>query len=253
VEYEMINGVTQALRDVDVSRVVRNAGRAIIGTPPFVGQHALRQRYLKRRAVDVEQFSERQPALDMGQEAMRASQLQTRTEGCGPLVSRTYAVDIIEADLTAEALLERFVARPDDFVPRHITGFFVGDEPATDLTIGDELVVEIPGPWNGPVVVAYTSATSLLLATLDGHMEAGLIRFRTAQTGDSVVRFEIRSWARAGDEFFEQLHVNVRLGREAQTAMWVHTCDRAVAIAGGRRAGSISVSTETLQGSEGEC
>ncbi len=67
------------------------------------------------------------------------------------------------------------------------------------------------------------------------------------------MRYEILSWARAGDEFFEQLHVAVGLARKAQTAMWVHTCDCAVETSGGRRSTPIIVTTETLEDYELAC
>ena len=41
-------------------------------------------------------------------------------------------------------------------------------------------------------------ASSFRLATLDGHLEAGEIEFRAETDGDGL-RFEIESWARAGD------------------------------------------------------
>ncbi len=237
---------------MNVTRLARNVARAAIGTPPFLGQHALRQRYLDRRSADVEHFSEPSPDVDLtDSHAPKSSAIQSRADGCGPLVSRVYSVEIIEPELTAEELLARFAGRPEDFVPRHIAGFFIDDRPATSLSVGDEVVVEIPGPWNGPVRVVDMGATSMLLATLDGHMEAGLIRFKVdGRPGTGRLRFEIRSWARAGDEFFKQLHLSIRLGQEAQTAMWVHTCDRAVAISGGRRVAPIRATTETLKDSE---
>ena len=64
------------------------------------------------------------------------------------------------------------------------------------LRVGDEFVVRMPGPWDGPVVVADRTPTSFRFATLRGHLEAGQIEFRTSADGDGAVRFEIESWAR---------------------------------------------------------
>lgn len=40
---------------------------------------------------------------------------------------------------------------------------------------GDEFVVRMPGPWDGPVRVVRRDESSFRLATLDGHLEAGEI------------------------------------------------------------------------------
>ena len=46
------------------------------------------------------------------------------------------------------------------------------------MEVGDEYVVRMPGPWDGPVRVVEVTPTSFRLATLDGHLEAGQIEFR---------------------------------------------------------------------------
>ncbi|MEP1123661.1 MAG: DUF1990 domain-containing protein [Ilumatobacter sp.] len=165
---------------------------------------------------------------------------------------RTFTARIEGAQLSAEQLISQLRRDPNSLSPRHIAGFHTPDgEPARNMGPGGEYVVEIPGPWNGPVRVDAVDDTSITLITLDGHMEAGHIRF--AATDDRSGRvdvFQIRSWARAGDPLFEHLHLAAGIGREAQTAMWVHTCDRAIHESGGRRSGPIDVDTEILEGSD---
>lgn len=41
------------------------------------------------------------------------------------------------------------------------------------MNVGDEYLVRMPGPWNGPVRVVGRTPTSFRLATLQGHLEAG--------------------------------------------------------------------------------
>lgn len=233
------------------SSTIRNLARAAFGGPPFAAQHLLRLRYLRRHTSDVESFSDELPPVGP---ATDGTTPQTRDDGCGPILARTHSVTIRDSELTPAELMERFRREPNEFVPRHIAGFFSQGEPVRDLVPGDELVVEIPGPWNGPIRVDSVNDTEVMFVTLPGHMEAGHIRFRTRHTDDGDVEFEIRSWARAGDELFRRLHVGVahvgvRIAHEAQTAMWAHTCDRAVAVSGGRRRSPIVSTTETLLGS----
>lgn len=125
------------------------------------------------------------------------------------------------------------------------------DESATDLEVGDVFVVELPGPWNGPVRVTRSGLDALLLQTLDGHMEAGQIRFDTTghidrPDGTHDFTFRIRSWARGGDQVFTMLHLGLRVAKELQTAMWVAMCEGALDLSGGERIGQISVLTEVL-------
>jgi hypothetical protein len=100
----------------------------------------------------------------------------------------------------------------------------------------------MPGPWDGPVRVIHRDATCFRLATLDGHLEAGEIEFR-ASPADGAVRFEIESWARAGDRLADLLYNKLRLAKEIQLNMWSHFCVRTAALAGGRPQGGVTIRT----------
>ena len=95
---------------------------------------------------------------------------------------------------------------------------------------GEEFVVRMPGPWDGPVRVVHRDAKSFRLATLDGHLEAGQIEFRAFRAGDGL-RFEIESWARAGDRLSDLMYNKLRLAKEIQLNMWTHFCIRAATLA----------------------
>ena len=167
---------------------------------------------------------------------------------------RTYEVVIVDAARSPEELMSCLIDRPGDLNDDRIAGFVADDQPAIGLKPGDQLVVELPGPWNGPVRVTAADSTQLLLQTLDGHMEAGQIRFDlTNQSTDADGRhcytFRIRSWARGGDTAFTLLHLGLRIAKELQTAMWVAMCEGAVRLSEGERDGPISVTTEVLEDS----
>jgi hypothetical protein len=103
----------------------------------------------------------------------------------------------------------------------------------------------MPGPWDGPVRVIRREPDSFRLATLTGHLEAGQIEFRAAHAGDAV-RFEIESWARAGDQMAALLYNRLRLAKEIQLNMWSHFCLRAAALAGDRARGGITIRTRWI-------
>jgi len=111
-----------------------------------------------------------------------------------------------------------------------------------ELRRGDEFVVRMPGPWDGPVRVIRRDDASFRLGTLTGHLEAGEIEFRATAAGD-VLRFEIESWARAGDRLADVLYNKLRLAKEIQLNMWSHFCVRVAALAGGRPQGGVTIRT----------
>jgi uncharacterized protein (UPF0548 family) len=110
---------------------------------------------------------------------------------------------------------------------------------------GDVYVVRMPGPWDGPVVVVSVEQTSFRLATLQGHLEAGQIEFRAGADHRGVL-FEIESWARSGDRLSDLLYTRVQISKEVQLHMWASVLRNVVALAGGRMAGGIVITTRRL-------
>jgi Domain of unknown function (DUF1990) len=161
--------------------------------------------------------------------------------GVGPMLHRSYAVRIAGSALSPAALIELVTgklnrASPEMAVFRKTRGADGA------LRLGDEFLVRMPGPWDGPVRVVHRDATSFRLATLDGHLEAGEIEFRASSAGDAL-GFEIESWARAGDRLADLLYNKLRLAKEIQLNMWSHFCVRTAALAGGRPQGGVTIRT----------
>lgn len=164
--------------------------------------------------------------------------------GAGPLLHRYYGVRIVQSPMSPSTLIDTVAvnlnrAAPEMAVFRKTRG---ADR---QLRRGDEFVVRMPGPWDGPVRVARRDATSFLLVTLDGHLEAGQIEFRAARDEEGL-RFEIESWARAGDWVSHLLYNRLRLAKEIQLNMWSHFCIRVAAIAGGRPQYGVTIRTRWL-------
>jgi hypothetical protein len=165
-------------------------------------------------------------------------------DGSGPHFRRCYTVRIAGSDLSAEELVDRLKADPDQAAPSEFATFQkLQGEPGT-LRVNDEFVVRMPGPWDGPVRVAKTSPRSFRLVTLTGHLEAGQIEFR-ASNGERL-RFEIESWARSGDRLSELLYDRLRISKEVQFHMWTSFLERVVKIAGGERDGGLRIETRKV-------
>jgi uncharacterized protein (UPF0548 family) len=89
--------------------------------------------------------------------------------------------------------------------------------------------------------VVERTPSSFRFVTLDGHLEAGQIRF-AAERGD-LLEFRIESWARAGDRLSNLLYHHLRMSKEVQLHMWTSMLERVAELAGGRLTGGIEIRT----------
>jgi hypothetical protein len=114
------------------------------------------------------------------------------------------------------------------------------------MAVGDEFVVRMPGPWDGPVRCVESTPRSLRFATLDGHLEAGQIEWAAAWSDDGLLQFRIESWARAGDRLAALLHDRLPMAKEVQLHMWTSVHERVAKLAGGRLTGGVDIETRRV-------
>jgi hypothetical protein len=172
--------------------------------------------------------------------------VQRLEDGVGPLFHRLYRARIRDASLSAEQLIDRLTGDPNRATPTELARFLrVGGE-GNPLAVGAELVVRMPGPWDGPVRVTTRTDTSFRFATLDGHLEAGQIEFRAAQAGD-MLSFEIESWARSGDRLSNLLYTHLRMAKEVQLHMWTSFLEQVCRLAGGRLTGGVEIVSRKVE------
>ena len=172
-------------------------------------------------------------------------EVQWPGEGVGPLFHRLYRVRIRDSEMEPGELLTRVSDDPDAVSPTEFASFQkVGGE-NDSMRPGDEFVVRMPGPWDGPVRVVEVAPTSFRLVTLEGHLEAGQIRF-AAERADGLVAFSIESWARSADRLCDILYDRLRMAKEVQVHMWISFLERVVKLSGGRREGCVDVLTRRV-------
>ncbi len=170
---------------------------------------------------------------------------QLTDAGVGPLFHRRYRARIAGPVLTAEQLMERVVTNLNRVAPTEFARFTKVRGEKRRMAGGDEYVVRMPGPWDGPVRVVEVTPASFRLATLDGHLEAGQIDFRVEADGGDIV-FTIESWARSGDQVSRVMYQRLRMAKEVQLHMWTTFLERVVKVADGRLVGGIDVETRTV-------
>ncbi len=178
-------------------------------------------------------------------EGVGVAGLQRLEDGTGPLIHRIYRTRIVGSPLAPEQLVERIVGDLDRVAPSEFATFQKIEGEQGRFRVGDEYVVRMPGPWDGPVRVVVADPTRFRLATLPDHLEAGQIEFRVGSDYRSL-GFEIESWARSGDRLSDLLYTHLRISKEVQLHMWSSVLRRAARLARGRLEGGIVITTRTV-------
>jgi hypothetical protein len=175
-------------------------------------------------------------------------EVQRPDDGHGPLFHRVYRTRIRETSMTPEAVIARVCADPDGVAPTEFASFQKVRGDKGEMRVGDEYVVHMAGPWDGPVRVVERTPSCFRLVTLEGHLEAGQISF-SARNEDGMVVFEIESWARSAGWMVHVLYDRLRMAKEIQLHMWTSVLQRVAELSGGRVTGGIDIHTRRVEGS----
>jgi hypothetical protein len=184
------------------------------------------------------------PAVPDG---VSAEEVQGAPDGAGPLFHRRYRALVRQPRLSPDELIARMADDLNAVAPTEFAVFQKVHGDDGPLRVGDEYVVRMPGPWDGPVRVVAADERSFRLATLDGHLEAGQIEFRATDAPEGL-RFEIESWARSGDRLSHLLYDRLRMAKEIQLHMWTSVIERVARLSGGRLTGGIDIHTRRIEG-----
>ena len=221
----------------------------VAGTPLALWRHLRRRTPVHRHEFDAPPHA---PLLPRASEASD-ERVQVPRDGVGAGYRRRYRIRLRGARLRAEQLVDLIAGDPNVVSPTDVASFErdVPDDDDDGLQAGEELLVRVAGPWNGPVRVVERTLTSFRLQTLRGHMEAGQIEFR-AVDGDEPgdVTFEIESYARSGSRIFGALY-ELGPARLAQEHMWISFLDHVAEQADAEIIDGIHVETERGPGGRG--
>jgi hypothetical protein len=173
------------------------------------------------------------------------AELQLAEQGVGPLIHRIYRTRIVGSSLDPEELMARMTADLDQVAPSEFATFQrIGPE-SDGIAVGDEYVVRMPGPWDGPVRIIAVDPTSFRFATRPDHLEAGQIEFRGGADYRSLW-FEIESWARSGDHLSDLLYDHLRISKEVQLHMWSSVLRRVVGLTEGKMEDGLVIITRLV-------
>lgn len=171
---------------------------------------------------------------------------QPANTGSGPWLERRYYLDVARPRLSPTQLMAQVQADLPHYSPKLLADFKKKEQDqGGPLRVGDEFSIKILGPWNGSVRVTNIGPTSFEFITLEGHPEAGRIRFEVHYLDErpSELRFEIRSSARSRDGLVAFAYDTIGGGLLMQEATWVEFCERVAAASGGQALGPVVVET----------
>ncbi len=189
------------------------------------------------------------PTLDCAPpypDGVSRAEVQGVEDGDGPLFHRRYRTRIRDSDLSPEELLESVSAHPDFAAPTEFATFQKTKGEEGEMRVGDEFVVRMAAPWDGPVRVIEKGSDHFRMATLEDHLEAGQIEFRARREGELVI-FEIESWARSSSKLVHVLYDKLRMAKETQLHMWISTLEGVVRVSGGKMTRGIDIHTRRVR------
>ena len=170
---------------------------------------------------------------------------QPREIGVGPAFHRTYCLDIDGVAGSAEDAMARIRADPNALTDATFAPFTKARGRSGEMVVGDRYVIQLAGPWKGAVEVIDVTPSSFRLATLEGHMESGVIEMRAVETEDTGrVQFTIESWARSHDHVFALIYDKIGLAQMLQGEMWAIACDRFAQLVAGTPHGPLQITSE---------
>lgn len=171
-------------------------------------------------------------------------EIQLPRDGFGPLLHRTYWCTIADSSVTPDELISLLAGDPNRVAPWHLARFRKTNGAEDTMAKGDEFLVHMPGPWDGPVRAVEVRPDRFRFATLAGHLEAGQIEWRAWDDGQ--LHFAVESWARGGDRLSAVMHDRLRMAKEVQLYMWTSVVERVPRLVGGRLLDGVHVRTRRV-------
>jgi hypothetical protein len=165
--------------------------------------------------------------------AQTDSKLQLEGDGFGKLLGRVYEVRF-KTSMTPEQLMQQVKRNLASLGPEEIANFEKSKGIPWRMSLGDEYHIRLLGPWNGQVRVIEVGEDCFSFVTLEGHPEAGRIRFHAGYESDQqVVLFSVMSWARARDALIDVSYDKLGIAKNLQATTWRTFLNRVVELAEG--------------------
>ena len=173
---------------------------------------------------------------------------QPAEDAVGPTFHRRYRTTVSGAAMGVEEAMAAIQNDPNVLADPEFAPFTKVRGDSDAMRVGDRYVIQVAGPWKGAVEVIQVTACSFRLATLEGHMESGVIDLSTSSDAidhrSGEVALTIESWARSHDRFLDVMFDKLGIAKALQSEMWSVACDRFALVVGGETTAPLHVITE---------
>jgi hypothetical protein len=224
----MAHAAARTIRSRLARRLLRQAGW-LVGAPLAVF------RFL-RQDIPLRELSGPGKAGPLPPE--RPGRANAEEAGVGALAHRVYGAVLRDCVVPAERLIRIIATDPNVIAPTEVLRFERKREGARDLQEGDELLIRMAGPWNGPVRVTRRWDNGFRLAALRGHAQVGQVELRARD--DDGITMEIQTRERAAGVWFYLLE-RIGLVARMQAYTWAEMLQKSAQIAGGQPPTEITV------------
>jgi hypothetical protein len=225
-----------------VPRRLLTSARWPVGLLATSWSYVSRTTPMHRRELEGSWAEDGPPPIPPG---VRNEGIQGPEHGAGTYLHRRYRARIVGPRMDAAALIRHLSEDPNRVAPGGLAHFEKTRGEEGRMAPGDEWVVRMPGPWDGPLRVVEVVPEHFRFATLEGHLEAGQIQWSARDDAGALV-FGIDSWARPGDRASDLIHNHLRMAKEVQLHMWISVLERVARLAGERLDAGVDIETRVV-------
>lgn len=164
-------------------------------------------------------------------------EIQTIEDGIGDLYKKTFSIPI---ESSFEILQNHFLDFKVDMnkYSKNPIAKLPNDKGYSPLLKGQRLLIELLGPYNGPVQVTESSKLNLKLQTLENHPKTGHIEFSIEESNPNL--FKIDTYSRSKDYLFHFARSKTNLVSKVQDSVWIDLCIHFKSIIENRKSSEIS-------------
>lgn len=156
-------------------------------------------------------------------------------------VRRRYRARVERPRLPAERVLAIIAADPNVVLPVEVMRF-TGGRAAGPLRPGDERLIRMAGPWNGPVRVVAVEPEGIRWAARRGGAQRGEFEIRLRDDGPDL-EAEVQLVQRSASRLYGLAYDRIGIARLIERHTWSHVLERVAQLAGGRPPRRILVET----------
>jgi hypothetical protein len=158
-----------------------------------------------------------------------------------PTVRRRYRARAERPRLPARKVAAVVVNDPNVVLPVEVMRFSPGGAVAGALREGQDRLIRMAGPWNGPVRVLEAGETGFRLAGLRGGAQRGEVAYRV-RDDDGALELEVGITQRSASRLYD---IAYRLGiaRRIERHTWAYVIERSAQLAGARPPEKVLVET----------